>query len=66
MDDLRSSELAAIDVTHLAGDKEATLKFLRSDDDDNKSPKDLFTLLDVFSATEIQEGLILEIGRAHV
>jgi hypothetical protein len=26
MDDLRSSELAAIDVTHLAGDKEATLK----------------------------------------
>ena len=59
MECLRSNQLAAIDVTHLAGDRAAMLQLLRGDAADEESPKDLFSLLDVFSSTEIQEGLIL-------
>jgi hypothetical protein len=46
------------DITHLAGNKEAMLQALKGETTSN-DPKDLFTVLDVFSSEEIQEGLIL-------
>jgi hypothetical protein len=49
---------SAVDVTHLALNKEAMLQVLKGESGHN-DPKDLFTLLDAFSFEDIQEGLIL-------